>query len=837
MKTKFYILLTVGLFTLSAFQWFDNGDLVNKIIAGLQKYHLETPQEKVYIHFDKPYYMAGESIWMKAYLLEATTHNIDSVSKVLYIDLISEKRGKLVVARILKCSDGTAKGDFMLPDTLSEGSYRIRAYTSYMRNFSENYFFQKEIKIYQNQHKSQASEADLAKALEVADLQFFPEGGNLVNGLDCRVGFKAINTFGKGVDFEGFIIDSNKDTVTAISSQHLGMGIFNLSPEAGKSYVAKIKKADGTYTGFPVPGAVDEGIVMLVDNITNKDNIKVFVYNNFVKEEDKAGELLILAHQRGEACFVGKGLMSKKSFVASIPRAKIPGDGIVQITLFDDKGLPRCERLIFVNKNQKLNLKVSSDKESYKTREKTELTIEASDAEGKPVEGNFSLSVTDAGLVQGSPNPEDLYSYMQLSSDVSPLSGPNAYYETLRGNIEQPSYYFKKENTEAFRHLDLLMLTQGWRRFVWKDIIAGKTNRINYFIEQGLSVTGTVLRPNGKVSDHAELTLMLKKKDNTSDFFMTSADSTGKFGFYGLDFSDTTTIFVQGTKEKGGRNLNLSINPLTFPKVTLTKVPYNAVEFDAAQLENFLKKTKEALELEKKLKLSKVQMLDEVVVKGKKETPLDSRRTIYGRASNTIEVAKDNLCGGVTNVLQILQGRVAGVQVSGSGLDYSVTIRGINSLSGSTEPLYLIDGIPVDASGIASVPPCDVEAIDVLKGAAAAIFGSRASNGVIAILTKRGNNNYNYSNDPVMGVTTQKRVGYDIPREFYAPKYDVDRPENTRPDFRSTIFWQPVVKTNKEGKAKVIYWNTDAGTMVDVKIEGFSSEGKIGTGTLKYQVK
>ncbi|MFC0184732.1 TonB-dependent receptor plug domain-containing protein [Pseudarcicella hirudinis] len=206
---------------------------------------------------------------------------------------------------------------------------------------------------------------------------------------------------------------------------------------------------------------------------------------------------------------------------------------------------------------------------------------------------------------------------------------------------------------------------------------------------------------------------------------------------------------------------------------------------------------------------------------------MDSRRTIYGRASNTIEVAKDNLCGGVTNVLQILQGRVAGVQVSGSGLDYSVTIRGINSLSGSTEPLYLIDGIPVDASGIASVPPCDVEAIDVLKGAAAAIFGSRASNGVIAILTKRGNNNYNYSNDPVMGVTTQKRVGYDIPREFYAPKYDVDRPENTRPDFRSTIFWQPVVKTNKEGKAKVIYWNTDAGTMVDVKIEGFSSEGKL----------
>jgi TonB-dependent SusC/RagA subfamily outer membrane receptor len=223
-------------------------------------------------------------------------------------------------------------------------------------------------------------------------------------------------------------------------------------------------------------------------------------------------------------------------------------------------------------------------------------------------------------------------------------------------------------------------------------------------------------------------------------------------------------------------------------------------------------------------------------VRAKKIDEPDARK-IYGKANTSIKV--DNiLCAGATSVFQMIQGRVAGVQVSPNGSGgYSVLIRGITSFTGSSEPLYLLDGMPVDADALASISPCDVDNIDILKGAEAAIFGSRGSTGVIAILTKRGGNNYDYSKDPVSGVTIQKRMGYNVAREFYAPKYDVNIPDHVRPDFRSTLHWQPNVRTDAGGKASITYWNTDAKATMRIIAEGVSTQGLVGVGKAEYGVK
>ncbi|MES2517739.1 MAG: TonB-dependent receptor plug domain-containing protein, partial [Bacteroidota bacterium] len=196
------------------------------------------------------------------------------------------------------------------------------------------------------------------------------------------------------------------------------------------------------------------------------------------------------------------------------------------------------------------------------------------------------------------------------------------------------------------------------------------------------------------------------------------------------------------------------------------------------------------------------------------------------------------LCAGATNVFQMIQGRVAGVQVSPNGQgSYSVLIRGITSMTGSNEPLYLLDGMAVDADALSSITPCDVDKIDILKGAEAAIFGSRGSTGVISILTKRGGGNYDYSKDPVMGISLQKRLGYAVAREFYAPKYDVAIPDHARPDFRSTLHWQPNIRTDATGKASITYWNTDASSDIRIIVEGVSTQGNVGVARAEYGVK
>ena len=533
---------------------------------------------------------------------------------------------------------------------------------------------------------------------------------------------------------------------------------------------------------------------------------------------------------------MAKGNETQKSFSVTIPKNKILDDGIVQITLMNAKGEPLCERLFFNNQNKQINLKITPDKANYKIREKVTVNLEATDAEGKPVEGNFSVAVTDASQVVTDPHQENLLTYLLLSSDVSNLSGTD-YYSALRGNIEQPAYYFDKENANANRHLDVLMMTQGWRRFIWRDLMTDKEPKITNLLENGLEVSGTALKPNGKIADKVTLTLVIKNDKKVPQFMMETTDSLGRYGFYGLDFFDSTQVFVQGMKQNGGKNLEVTINPLKqSPRVRIVKTPYNPMEFNTQDLAEFLKKANEAIELEKKLKLNKDQMLQEVVVKAKKFEEPDPRK-IYGRASNTIKVDQI-LCLGATNVFQMIQGRVAGVQVSPNGNGgYSVVIRGVSSIMGSSEPLYLIDGMPVDADALSSISPCDVDNIDVLKGAEASIFGSRASNGVIAILTKRGGNNYDYSKDPVSGVTIQKRMGYNVAREFYAPKYDVNIPDHVRPDFRSTLHWQPNVRTDASGKASVTYWNTDAKATMRIIAEGVSTQGFVGVGKGEYGVK
>jgi hypothetical protein len=240
-KHLFYLLILLPFFLLVGFTR-DPG-VLQSILKKMQAYHAEYTQEKVYLHFDKPFYVAGDNVWFKAYLVEASLHTLDSSSRVAYVELINDSKA-ILQRKVLYISNGVTYGDFQLPDSLTQGKYVIRAYTNYMKNVGEDFFFIREFSILKNMQGEEQVASTLIKFNpDSIALQFFPEGGNLVAcGTANRIAFKALSPDGKGIAVEGEIVDESNTVITPFQAQHDGMGMVRLNPVVGKTYSARITK-------------------------------------------------------------------------------------------------------------------------------------------------------------------------------------------------------------------------------------------------------------------------------------------------------------------------------------------------------------------------------------------------------------------------------------------------------------------------------------------------------------------------------------------------------------------------------------------------------------------
>ncbi|MBD2757590.1 TonB-dependent receptor plug domain-containing protein [Spirosoma validum] len=814
-----YVALTAMLFL--AFRSYDD-DFIKRLLEQFRAYSEFHPAEKVYVHTDRDAYLTGETIWMKGYLFNGTTHEVDTVSQVLYVDLVDPVARRVRLRAQLRATNSYAPGQLTLPDSLAAGTYEIRAYTNYMRNYSEAYFFRKTLTILRPDGVlSAANVASAGGTVARPDVQFLPEGGQLVAGIESRVAFKAVNASGRSMSVEGFVLSAKKDTIAGFSSKHLGMGYFSFKPEADQTYTAFVKLSDATTASYPLPAVQAQGVVMQVDNLSHKDNIKVYVSINKNNTAETAA-LTLLAQTRGQAIQAAKIPLSKKSALIQLPRSQFP-EGISQLTLFDETNKPICERLVFVNKDEQITVALAPNKTTYKNREKVDLTITTTNADGKPVPANLSLAAVDARLApEPDSNGATITSHLLLSSD-------------LTGTIEQPDYYVNPSHPDRWALLDLVLMTHGWRRFTWSDVLSGKASPIKYTAERGLSLTGRVVRPNQKdIGGKVKLTFLMAKRDSSRLFLSGETDEAGNFGAYDLDFTDTTSVLIQGIKGAANRNLTITLDQMLTPTVSVTRVPYNPLEFSGDALAEFIRRTKEYQEIEQQIRRNGEVLLQAVTVKAKKEKEFDSR-VIYGTPDASVKFTPMNTSGRMT-ILDVIQGQIAGVQVMGTGMNASVQIRGASNFRGAVEPLFVLDGMPMDLQGIMGVSVQDVDRVDVLKGASAAIYGSRAAGGVISILTKRGGPNYDFTKDVTPGTLVAKLPGYAPVREFYAPQYDTKKPEHIRPDYRTTLFWAPLIQTDAQGKATISFFTSDAKTSLRLQAEGATISGMPGVGRATVKV-
>lgn len=824
------VLLTalVSAFTLAAFMPAD--DFLQLVVDRLTAHTRHLPTEKVYVHTDRDVYLPAETIWMKGYVVNGINHEADTLSRVLYVDLIDARPqttaarttvARTIVARLqLKATGGYAPGQLTLPDSLPAGTYVLQAYTGYMRNYPADYYYRKAITVLPADEPARRAGAP-GEPEGTPDVQFMPEGGYLVSGIESRVAFKVTDRRGYGLPVSGFVIDSRNDTLTGFESIHNGMGFFVLKPEAGQTYRAFARIGDGPLQPYPLPAALATGVSLQVDNVSSRQHVRVYIRHN---RPTGTGMLTLLAQSRGRPEQSAQIPLSRSQSVLTLPRETL-FEGITQLTLFDENRQPVCERLIYVDRGGRLRVSVQTDKRVYKPRERVGLTITTTDTAGRPVPANLSLAVVDG---QQLPEPDSgaatLVSHLLLSAD-------------LTGFIEQPGYYFESTSPERWRHLDLLLMTQGWRRFVWADVLAGKLPPVVYPIEGGLSLTGRVQRSGQReTGGPVNLSFFVSHRDSTRDFMTGQTDATGAFGAYNLDFTDTTMVLIQAIKGKYNRDLTVSLDQLLTPTVRLLRVPYNPVDISRAELAELRRRMGEYLAIERQIRQNREVLLKSVTVKAKRADPLASRR-IYGAPDASV-VFDDRNTAGRISILDVIQGRVAGVQVTGSGFNARVQIRGAVNFGGAIEPLFVLDGMPVDLQTINSISVQDVDRVDVLKGASAAIYGSQGAGGVIAVLTKRGSSG-EVVRGPAPGTLVAKLPGYAPVREFYAPRYEQsaasperpsqDRPGQERPDYRATLHWAPLIQTGTDGRATVTFWTSDARTRLRLRAEGATTGGLPGS--------
>lgn len=785
--------------------------MANPVVVKLKTFLTTHLTEKAYLQFDKPYYAAGDTVYFKAYVTFGERHQLSTLSGVLHVDLINTNN-KIDQSIKLQLVNGLAWGDFLLPDSLPKGNYRIRAYTQWMRNEADASFFEQVVPVGSTEKEKIAESTPAgAKINSKPDVQFFPESGSLVNGIRSKIAFRAVSTNGKGIDVAGVVLDNNNTEICRFASTHLGMGYFYLQPQEGKSYNARITYADGMQEMVKLPGSEASGLMLTINNDSlPKASVRIEANKAcFAQNRDK--DYMLLIYSGGVATSVTTKLDSN---VISLDIAKRHlHTGVATVTLFSPGGEPMCERLFFVQNYDQLTLDIKSDKTVYATRGKVNISLLAKNRSDSVTMGHFSVSVVDEGKVSVNENEEGtILSNLLLTSD-------------LKGEVEQPNYYFTNTGDSTRSNLDLVMLTRGYRRFEWRPLLDNAYPALTYQPEKMLEITGTAKMLGGRALSKGTVSLIAPFSGH--GVLSTVTNSKGNFSFTNMVYIDSAKFILQAVNAKGSNNTMLTYNADKPAPVTLYQQPQSVVADTAmnAYMKNNQKQRKQLYTQG----LISGKMLREVKINARKRDDNYRTQSLAGAGhADQVLHSKDI---GYGMLRDNLNGKLRGVVFVGPTPYLELSF--MDHLGGKAKAmLVIVDGIegaplPISAD--------EVETVEVLKYASASIYGMNSAGGVLVITTKlqQGKELKDITSKGILPITVR---GFYKAREFYSPKYE-SATDNKLADLRTTIYWNPEILTDKDGNAQFEFYNANAKGSYRVVMEGIDSEGNLGRQVYHYKVE
>ncbi len=900
---KLILLLSILFCAASPAAFAQDSTSLNTIITKTAQFTQGHPVEKVYLHFDKPYYAVGDTIWFKAYVT-AGLHEPSILSKIVYVDIFTS-RDSLIETLKLPVVNSIASGDITLqPLVYRQGNYHVRAYTNYMRNYDPDYFFNKNIVVgdliensvltkisfsgatkdnhakasagiyYQdgngapyankkvswyvevdyetvakgkgttdgkgflpiniatkgtslaagtlftvitNDKKSITNTFPLHSAVATPDVQFFPESGQMIVGVRSKVAVKAVAANGLGINVKGTVTDNDGKTAGEFTSNNLGMAVFAILPEAGKTYRANVVFADGSKSTVNLPRVLPEGITMAINN-TDPTNLFIRIAANqaFLQKNQNKG-FYIVGFSGGVICYAAQTSLQALIYSANIPKSKFP-TGMVQLTLFATNGHPVCERIAFIDHNDQLGIALTSAKTAYVSREKVKINVTAKN-KTLPTEANLSVAVIDESKIPFDENAETtILTNLLLTSD-------------LKGYIEKPNYYFKNPNEQTAADLDILMLTQGYRRFSYDAILAGKSPEITFYPEGGIDITGTLRDLSGLPIARGVIKLQVPDHNFTSQA-VTNAE--GVFTFPKVLVLDSSKVTLSAKGNSNSRNMMIMLNGTAAQAVNKNpQMPDEMLNIDST-MSVYLQNSKK--------QYFNGRTLKEVVIKGVSDVKKPSHTdfpALTGLSMMPDQLIPSDRLMNCAMFLTCLQGSLFGLTY----VDNNLYVRRDYQAGNKTPVQTFVNGMPVDIGYLNSLQSTEVESIEVfLKDDLSGINRTYGTNGVLVVNLKKVEHKKVSLKDlqdllPQPSVVTFVPKGYTGSRVFYSPKYEATRSTMQGLDYRSTIYWNPRVLTDEKGNASFEYYNSDGKGTYRVIAEGIDKDGNIGRFNYRYKVQ
>ncbi len=774
----------------------------------LLNYKKQDAREKIYVHFDKSLYNPGETIWFKAYLSVGGARS--EISTNFYAELLDDS-GKVINKKTAPIFFSGAHSHFEIPASYTKRRLIFRAFTVAMLNGDTNFLYSKAISV------ANPMPGNFNTIAPETNLSLLPEGGDLVAGVECRVAYKAALPDGTPVHVKGLIQASDGSVVTPFESIHNGMGTFTLIPKEGFTYTAQWKDKNGKEHIQSMPPPLKDGVSFRItdklDDISGTSVGKIFTIERSENAPDRLKRLTLSVIMNGEVMYEARiNLNTKAKATATIPTNEL-GSGIVQMTLFDANMIPISERICFV-KNPNIEFDADVWLAELNTEKRGLNVAEVKTSDNVPA--NLSLSITDADLDMPLPMADNIVTNTLLTGD-------------LRGNIYKPYYYFYSTSDSVDTHLDLVMLTNGWRRFNWDKIFNPDSSRPLYIDNNFLSIEGKLVGGSSVYKNGLELAGFMKTANSEkANLIILPVDRLGNVKQQDMFFYDTaklylgyndknkvfdpSVLFVSNGLIQSDIQLGLCTAMAGFPYLPDSLILLNNMKNNKEQLKVAAKQFKDAHELENVTVTAKaktnVQKMDERYASG----------LFSGGNATQFDVANDPRGSSSISVFQYLQGRVAGLQIASAGPNATLSWRG------GTPGIYL-DEIESDASRVGNISMADVAYIKVFNPGSS--FGFRnGGSGIIAVYTKRGDDIVSSNTDSKMGVV--KINGYSAIKEFYAYDYSKPSPDDYYDNFNTTLFWDPMIILGDNQKRKTIrFYNNDITKRFRIVLEGINENGRL----------
>jgi hypothetical protein len=746
--------------------------------------------EKLFVHSDRQDYLAGEIIWFKIYDVDGLYNKLLNLSKVAYVDILDNQQNPVMQAKIA-VNEGGGSGSLFIPVSVKSGNYKLRAYTSWMKNFSPEYYFEEIIRIVNPQVVSDISNKQNSPGY---DIQFFPEGGNLVNDIKSKVAFKAVGVDGKGIDFKGVVVDQKNDTVLRFSPLKFGMGSFLFTPAKNNTYTAVIRTAGNKPLIKALPPAANDGYVMqLTDN--EHEQLDVSISSN----SNPAADVYIFIHTRQIVKLAREASLTNGAVHVRFDKSLLD-EGISHITVFNSERQPVCERLYFKRPADKLFIDAHTDQPQYSCRSKVTVYVGAKDRLGKPLNVNLSMSVFRLDAFQTIPS-NDILSYFWLSSD-------------LQGNVESPGYYFSNDSPEVGEAADNLMLTQGWRRFEWKTILTNKPASFSFLPETyGHLITGKIVNATTN-APASGIIAYVGIPGKRVQLFVSKSDSSGNLLFNTKDFYGDEIVVQPNTQLDSIYRIDIS-DPFS---EQYSKRPFPPIDIKP--------------DMQEAIENQNLGMQVQNIYSGKRirqfYEPVENASGFYNKPIKTYLL--DDYTR-FTTMEEVLREYVKEVNVVQRQKRFHIKVLGEQSILDG-DPLVLIDGVPeFNMDKVMAIDPLLIKKLEVVPQTY--FYGPSVQQGIFSFTSYKGNLG-GVEIDPHALVVDYE--GLQMERVFYSPVYQTEAQiKDHLPDFRNLLFWSPSVTANST--TPVSFYTSDQEGKYIAIVQGIAANGEAASSSFTFEVK